>query len=71
MRILEIRINCGETTCAIKKGKFCEWFSTKKFGQIPYCKLFNTELIEENGWTKRCDECIMSERKKRQIEGVI
>jgi hypothetical protein len=65
---IRLEIECGETTCASRPGEFCEWFGTRKLGQIPICTLFPTpgsskhpltrDLEEKDGWTQRCPECL-------------
>ena len=61
--LLTIDIECGVDTCASKKGKFCKFFGSRKFGQIPVCTLFPsdistfTKLEEKEGWTQRCGAC--------------
>jgi len=56
----------GETTCAIEKGKFCEFMRVKKFGQAPVCHLFNQGLWDKDGgligWLQRCPECLALEK---------
>jgi hypothetical protein len=70
-------IDCGEKTCATEPGKFCKFFGTKKFGIIPVCVLFPSDigaftvLREGNGlsigsgfWTLRCNECLKHGEKQ-------
>jgi hypothetical protein len=67
-RQLQIDIQCGEKTCAWKKGKFCYWFGTTNFGTQPYCHLFSERLgLTENGWTARCKECLKYDNNKENI----
>lgn len=71
---LNIKINCGERTCASAKGKFCKFMGSIKFGQIPLCMLFPSQLEPYTkitttppdglGWALRCEECLKSEEKK-------
>lgn len=57
-----IEFKTGETTCAWEKGKFCRFFGAKRFGQTPWCTLFDSELQEnEQGWTTRCKQCLTEE----------
>jgi hypothetical protein len=55
---MKVYFEVGKTTCAIKKGKFCRFFGSKHFGSIPWCCLFNVELFQEKGWSKRCYDCL-------------
>jgi hypothetical protein len=67
---LKVDIECGEKTCASEAGKFCEFFGSIKFGQVPVCTLFpsgeenryspHTILVEKDGWTQRCTKCLDS-----------
>ena len=69
-RILQISIDCGETTCASEPGKFCAFVGSRRFGSIPVCMLFpdpnstyktpggTTNLMTLNGWLQRCPECL-------------
>jgi len=67
MKILQIPINCGKSTCAKSPGNFCQFFGTIKFGTIPACRLFPTnensytKLEEKDGWTQRCNECLLNQ----------
>lgn len=70
MKTITLKIECGETTCASKSGKFCQFLGSKKFGSIAVCMLFPTKnptpnndgltVLEENenGWIARCDQCL-------------
>jgi hypothetical protein len=67
-KTLKIDIECGEKTCASEPGKFCEFFGSMKFGQVPVCRLFPsiddnpyTILEDKDGWTQRCTRCLDSE----------
>ena len=55
---IKIEAECGKNTCAIEKGKFCRFFYTRMFGQIPHCSLFGVDLEVIDGWTNRCDTCL-------------
>lgn len=46
-RTLELKINCGEKTCASKPGEFCRFF-LHSFG-TPSCFLFGTLWDDEDG----------------------
>lgn len=67
-RRLELTIRCGERTCAAAPKQFCPYFGTRKFGQVPMCRLFPTQtgsatvLEEQDGWTQRCQACLDSEK---------
>jgi len=56
---LELEIDCGKETCAKEPGKFCKYFSTRRFGTIPMCKLFQEDLFidMESDWHLRCQQC--------------
>lgn len=66
-RNIQIKITCGEKTCASEPGKFCEFMGSRKFGNIPICTLFPstyeviTDLKEIEGWVQRCEACLNSE----------
>jgi hypothetical protein len=72
-RVLEIKINCGDKTCASKPGKFCRFAGAKGFGTRPVCLLFRdndsneVHLTEEiaGGWLARCSQCLRAERKEK------
>jgi len=72
-RTLEIKINCGELTCASEPGEFCEFVGTKSFGKTYLCMLFPAEnsytiLNEENGWLLRCEQCLKNEKRKEELD---
>ena len=54
------KTECGETTCAVKLGQFCRFFGAKRFGQQPWCKWFDVELHDKEGWVQRCPDCLKS-----------
>ena len=60
----------GDKTCAIVKGRFCRFFGAKRFGQQPWCLLFNTELWSDRedgfGWILRCEECKQLPEKEKE-----
>ena len=71
MPLLQISIDSGDQTCASAPGKFCQFFGSIKFGQIPVCRLFPDQesngtqesytILEDNtnsGWTKKCQACL-------------
>lgn len=67
-KILAVTIKCGETTCAIEPGKFCEHNGAIFYGTKHVCRLFPSEenaytrLEEKNGWLLRCDACLIAEK---------
>jgi len=75
-RVLEIPIQCGDTTCASEPGKFCPQLRTARFGSTFTCKLFSEqeykekweELPEKNGWIQRHPDCVKMERKEDSRE---
>ena len=68
-RTLEIRIVCGERTCATEPGKFCEHIGALYFGTFHVCRLFPgdagpwTALEDRDGWLQRCDACLAAEHR--------
>ena len=66
-RNLSLAVVCGDTTCASEPGKFCQFFGTRNFGQVPVCMLFppdvgtSTPLFEKDGWVQRCSACLEAE----------
>lgn len=68
-RILELPIQCGETTCASAPGKFCPQVRTSRFGTAYLCHLFSEqghkgrweELAEKDGWLQRHPDCLKLE----------
>lgn len=69
MRNLNIKIECGDRTCASEPGKFCTFLGSKQFGTRFACCLFpddrgdNTPLHEDvtGGWLQRCPRCLAAE----------
>src|SRR3990172_8277145 len=60
---------CGETTCAVEPGKFCEFIGSKHFGCVPWCTMFNCILNDhtegaQKGWLVRCPQCLAHTKKK-------
>ena len=68
MRKLTIAIHAGATTCASEPGAFCKFVTTRRFGQVFMCDLYNKELKDENGepsgggWLQRLPACLDAER---------
>jgi hypothetical protein len=60
MRIT-LDLNCGEDTCASRKGSLCQFIVTRLDGSKPRCDLFNELLFDDEdnitGWLLRCEEC--------------
>ncbi len=62
-RNVTICLKFGDTTCATKPGEFCRFFGAKRFGQQPWCllydsKVYSVEYGDKEGWAKRCHECM-------------
>lgn len=61
---LEIKINCGEKTCASKPGNFCNFLGVRNLGTKSCCLLYTDhgsplELFEnDNRWIARCQPCL-------------
>ena len=68
IRKVQVRLKCGEKTCAWSPGKFCRFFGSRNFGQNPICCLFPsdpgtyTDLNEIDGWIQRCEICLSAEK---------
>lgn len=70
-RVLEVPIQCGETTCAAAPGKFCPQLRVSRFGSDHSCKLFSEQghkgrwesLEEKDGWLQRHPDCLKLEKK--------
>jgi hypothetical protein len=68
---LRLSINCGEKTCAIHPGHFCEFLRVRKFGTIQFCGIWYDEdekgrplaLRESEGWLLRRPECLAAQEK--------
>lgn len=58
IRTLELKINCGEKTCASKPGEFCRFFMGLHSFGTPSCFLFGKLWDEENGWVRRHEDCL-------------
>lgn len=69
VRQVTFPIDCGDTTCASKPGKFCRFYGSRNFGQVPVCTLFPaergwfTDLPEKDGWVQRCPACLEAEKE--------
>ena len=67
-RNLVIRINCGATHCFSAPGEHCAYLGSRKFGQLPVCRLFPSEdrtyldLLEDaSRRVLRCAPCLEAE----------
>ena len=74
-KTIKIIIDCGKTTCASERGKFCAYLGSKVFGTIPICTLFASKddsyvLLNEHtegsrkGWLARCPQCLKATGEK-------
>ena len=71
-QMLEIRIQCGDSTCAEAPGKFCPQLQVSRFGSDFSCHLFSKQnhkgrwesLEDKDGWLQRHPLCLASERKQ-------
>lgn len=67
---LQFVIECGATTCAYEKGKFCRYLGVRRMGSENICLLFPSEQhpytplqeTAEGGWLLRCAACLRHER---------
>lgn len=65
---LTLHIECGETTCASKPGRFCQYLQTRRFGTVYFCRIFHDydaqghplPADEKDGYVMRHDECIIA-----------
>jgi hypothetical protein len=58
---ITFQIECGEKTCAVKKGKFCQylnWTANNK----NRCFFFG-EVYDKDGWVQRHPTCIKGAEK--------
>lgn len=53
-------IECGKKTCAVKPGKFCQFFNLSPDGKDVY--------EDENGWLQRHPDCLSKMNKKEIAE---
>ena len=58
MNEVTLKFQTGLKTCAIEKGKFCRFVTSRNFGQDSYCKLFDLKLYDKDGWLMRCESCL-------------
>ncbi|GAG79004.1 unnamed protein product, partial [marine sediment metagenome] len=63
---IKFEIECGEKTCAVEPGKFCEYTRVPANGNA-YCAMlsspgkFDRKLLQESeprGWLMRHKECL-------------
>ena len=76
--LLLLSIECGESTCASKPGKFCSHVSTSHFGKYYHCALFGydangerTALKEVDGWLQRHPKCVAAEGHMQDREELL
>lgn len=64
----KLEVTCGELTCASDPGNFCQFVRTERFGTQWVCGLFDRPLFDdENGWLKRCDQCLEKFTEKSDV----
>lgn len=64
--IINHKVQCGETTCASKPGKFCDHFGPGPFGVMARCHMFNVNLYPNaTGLHQRCDACMKAEKEAK------
>ena len=51
---IALDIECGETTCASKPGKFCRFFADHIDDSKPQCRLFGDLLTDDKGDNTGC-----------------
>lgn len=54
---IRLRIVCGETTCAVAAGRFCEYLRWHSGTGEATCHLFG-RLEDEGGWVQRHPDCL-------------
>lgn len=70
-KLLGVEVSCGDKTCAVEPGTFCQFFGTAEFALSTICRLFRQDLVHEPvdgdspiaGWALRCDDCLRAEKK--------
>lgn len=69
-RDINIRLRCGETTCAEAPGRFCQYLRTRRFGTIWLCHLYDAKLYDDpdTGWLRRCEACLRGELPPESVE---
>ena len=75
-RTIELKIKCGDKTCARDPGVFCQYIAMQKFGTIMYCTIFSESNGKwmmpldvsdgedgdpHGGWTLRHPNCLAAE----------
>jgi hypothetical protein len=68
MNLLTIEIECGKTTCAIEKGKFCK-FLKFSFTNKNLCVIFGG-VEDKNGWIQRHAQCLKKSTKGEKPHGI-
>ena len=70
---IRLRIVCGETTCAVAAGRFCDYYSEPRGGhneKPPTCVLFRVALAEgPGGWIMRAPACIAASTPAEKPKG--
>lgn len=64
---IHLRIVCGETTCAVVAGRFCEYFEGRSVGGT--CQLFGRLYVNDGGWVQRHPACIASSTPAEKPKG--
>lgn len=66
---IRLRIVCGETTCAVKAGDFCEYFEDYSSRPGGHCQLFGRVRENEAGWALRHPACLASSTPAEKPKG--
>ena len=64
MTVLHLPIECGETTCARERGKFCRFVTPSVNIGNSVCSLFGGRLQEPDGWLLRLPECLEAQTEE-------
>lgn len=57
-RVAKLPLNCGEFTCAARKGEWCRFLRTINMGGDCMCSLFEQQPDIVAGWTMRLPDCL-------------
>jgi len=60
---IELDIECGKTTCAVKPGKFCHLLNLTMKGSGT-CFLFGPVFDDNSGWIQRHKDCLKIAKRK-------